>query len=50
MLMIRAKWHQNSERFFAKMERAAARSKAQKSTKKQFGTKNLYLENILKVK
>ena len=33
-----------------KMERAAARSKAQKSTKKQFETKNLYLENILKVK
>ena len=35
---------------FVKMGRAAARSKAQKSTKKQFGTKNLYLENILKVK
>ena len=50
MLMIRAKWRQNSGRFFVKMERAAARSKAQKSTKKQFGTKNLNLGNILKVK
>ena len=36
--------------FFAKMGRAAAQSKAQKSTKNQFGTKKLYLENILKVK
>ena len=44
---------------FAKMGRAAAQSKglkagakllAQKSTKNQFGTKKLYLENILKVK
>ena len=41
MLMIRAKWHQNSGRFFVKME---------KSTRKQFGTKNLYLVKILKVK
>ena len=36
--MIRAKWHQNSGRFFATMG---------KSTKNQFGTKKLYLENIL---
>ena len=41
---------ENSWRFFVKMERAAARSKAQKSTRKKFGTKNLYLENVLKVK
>ena len=40
-IWISAKWHQNSGRFFAKMG---------KSTKKQFGTKKLYLENILKVK
>ena len=38
---VRAKWYQNSGRFFAKMG---------KSTKNQFGTKKLYLENILKVK
>ena len=41
MLMIRVKWRQNSGKFFVKMG---------KSTKKQFGTKKLYLENILKVK
>ena len=37
----KGEWRQNSGKFFVKME---------KSTRKQFGTKNLYLENILKVK
>ena len=41
--MIRAKWHQNSGRFFAKMGRAAAQSKAQKSTKKPVWDKEALL-------
>ena len=46
MLMIKGEMAPKFWEVFAKMGRAAAQSKAQKSTKNQFGTKKLYLENI----